>query len=373
MNLYEMLVEKALQRGKYTAIVFENEKIKYRDLIKKIDAFSQILLDFGIKKDEKVAILLKNSPDFIIAYFAILKIGGVVVPLNFFSKEQELSYILNNAKVVLLITSYDFKEIAENVKLNCKSLKEVFYMERTKPGSSVAKELSFAPEVKEEDVATILYTSGTTGHPKGTLLTHKNFISNVISCSKAINVNPEDRFLCFLPMFHSFSWTICVLLPLWVGARIVVVSSLKPLRKFFATIFKRRITLFAGIPAIYNALIRMPGFLARIIFRRVRICVSGADALSPETLEKFEKKFRIPLLEGYGLTEASPVVSINPLDRARKPGTIGLPLPDVEVKVVDEKGDEAPKDVPGELIVKGANVMKGYYELEMETNEAIKG
>ena len=369
MNLYEMISKQSEKNKKKIALVFGKEKITYGELFAKINNHSNILKNIGIGKDEKVAILMKNCPEFIISYFATVGIGAVVVPLNFLLKEEELIYIFNDSRAVLLIASEEFRKIAEKIEPQANNLKRILYLPITDYRLLVTDE---SVSINPDDVASILYTSGTTGHPKGVMLTHKNFISNVTSCAEAIEISKKDRVLCFLPMFHSFAWTVCVLFPIFIGARIIILSQIKPIRKFLTTIFRKRITIFVGIPAIYNALIKMPKLLAKIVFFWVKFCVSGADALSQETLGKFQEKFKKPLLEGYGLTEASPVVSLNPLKGIRKPGTVGLPIPGVMVRVVDDKGLEVPKGVAGELIVRGGNVMKGYYELETATKEAIR-
>jgi long-chain acyl-CoA synthetase len=186
----------------------------------------------------------------------------------------------------------------------------------------------------------------------------------------------KDRVLLFLPLFHSFTFTVCVIVPIYVGASIILLASVKPFSKVISSVFKDRITLFVAVPTIYNILARRKmTFFSQYIFRcllNIRACVSGAAALPGETLSAFERRFKVPLLEGYGLTEASPVVSVNPLNGVRKPGSVGPPLPGVEAVTVGEDGRALEKGKTGELIVKGPNVMKGYFNKEKETNETIK-
>jgi len=229
----------------------------------------------------------------------------------------------------------------------------------------------------ENKVAVFLYTSGTTGFPKGAMLSHKNLLTNAESCMKAMEVSGSDRILLFLPLFHSFSFTVCVILSVFAGARIILLASVKPFSKVISSIFTDRITLFVAIPTIYNILSKkkMPFFL-RFFFKfliNIRACISGAAALPADTIYTFEKRFNIPLIEGYGLTEASPVVAVNPLRSVRKPSSVGLPVPGVEVAVAGEDGKNLPAGETGELIVRGANVMLGYYNREKETGEVLKG
>lgn len=394
MTLTEMLEESCRTYLKKRALIFGKKRITYGELNNQVKRVSCGLLQLGIKRDEKIAILLKNCPEYIVSYFAILKAGGIVIPLNFMLKEEELKYILDNAEVSTIITSPEFMPIINCLKLQLEKLKQVIVVGEKTPGtinfchllsepSSLAAQGLGGPLASEkildlnpDDVAAILYTSGTTGHPKGVLLTHGNLISNVISSVKAIKLTKKDRFLCLLPMFHSFTWLACVLAPLYLGASIAIVESVKPFRKVLRNIIRNRITIFVAIPPIYNVLSNIP--VPRILVSRLlrilnplRICVSGAASLPVEVLKKFEEKFRIPILEGYGLTETSPVVSINPQDM-RKPGSVGSPIAGVKVKVVDEDGNQLPPNKGGELLVKGENVMKGYYKLPEETKKTIK-
>jgi long-chain acyl-CoA synthetase len=369
MDLYQLLEEKALLYPRRKAIIFNREKISYRELKEKIDSFARFLFwEKEIKRGDKVALLLKNSSSFIIVYFAILKIGAVVVPLNIFLRAEELVYILNDSRAIFLISEREgFGPLLEKIKSQAINLRGSSFIEDITPGENktLPKE-----GIYSEEAAAILYTSGTTGHPKGVVLTHNNFIANINSCVKAVPVQCKDNFLCFLPMFHSFAWMVCVLVPFSVGASIIVLSSVRPIKKFFITIFKKRVTVFVGIPALYNLLVKIPFFSILSFLIPVRICISGADSLSDEVLAKFEKKFRRPLLEGYGLTEASPVVSFNPLEK-RKTGTVGLPLPGIKVKIIDDQGNNLPPGESGELLVQGGNVMKGYYDLPTATEEVI--
>ena len=298
-------------------------------------------------------------------------------------KEEDLKYILDNAGVSTVITQAEFLPTVNRLKLRLENLRQLILVgEKTPDAINFSELLSKSPvgervsEPRPEDVAAILYTSGTTGHPKGVMLTHRNLISNVTASIKAIKFTKKDRFLCLLPMFHSFTWMACVLAPLYLGAAVAIVESVKPFGKVLRNIIRNRITIFVAIPPIYNLLSHIP--VPRILVSRLlkilnplRICVSGAASLPVEVLRKFEQKFRIPLLEGYGLTEASPVVSINPQEK-RRPGSVGLPIAGVEVKVVDEDGNQLPPNKEGELLVKGENVMQGYYKLPEETKKTIK-
>ena len=289
--------------------------------------------------------------------------------------------MVSDSGAKVLFTETEFLQTGLNLKNRIPTLEKVVLIDHNiTPEGVIAYRSLFRPEQKKpfpitagSDVAVLIYTSGTTGFPKGVMLTHDNLLANVESCRKAVSLSSKDRFICLLPMFHSFAFTICVLIPLALGSTILIVS--KVTRHLMAEVIRRRITIFVGIPDLYQILgsIRTP-FVKRILLRflnPIRLAVSGAAPLSPETLAAFENRFPVPLLEGYGLTEAAPVVTINPLKK-RKAGSIGIPLPDVELKIVAENGEELLAGQVGELAVRGKNVMAGYYNRLEDTREVIR-
>jgi long-chain acyl-CoA synthetase len=273
----------------------------------------------------------------------------------------------------------------EELRLRVDSLKIIITTTKTKDGIlsfiSLRKQDTSALSnlsVKPDDLAVILYTSGTTGFPKGAMLTNSNLISNAYDSSQVINVSCRDSVICILPLFHSFAATVCMNLPLLVGAKVVIMKSLKPFKRILRAVRKNRVTIFVGIPSIYNILrgVKLPRIFDTALiklFNPLRLCISGAAALPAQTFIAFEKKFRTPLLEGYGLTEASPVVTLNPLKGKRKPGSIGISLSrNIELKIVDEHDAELQVGQIGELLVKGSGVMQGYYKQKEATAETIK-
>src|SRR5439155_15449104 len=218
------------------------------------------------------------------------------------------------------------------------------------------------------DLAVIIYTSGTTGRPKGAMLSHANLLHNVESCRIVLQMVEADRFAVLLPMFHSYMLTVGILLPLLVGGSIVLVKSLHPPRNVLQEILQRQVTILPAIPQFYRSLVSAPIDVPLPL----RLCLSGAAPLPAQILKEFEAKFHIPLIEGYGLSEASPVVAKNPLDGTRKPGSIGLPIPDVEVSIQDEAGRELGAHEIGELCVRGGNVMQGYWRQPEETAKVMR-
>lgn len=385
-NLIEMLKETALKFPGKIALVYGGKSISYRNLVADIVRQSLRLEKFNIGKGDRIGILLANSSDFVISYFAILNRQAVAVPLNHFLKPEELENILKDCELRFLITRQEFSKSAGLLKKNIPSLEDYLFVDSNlsiaAPGlKAKLRDYGFSlleTRAKSSDTAVILYTSGTTGRPKGAMLSHGNLISDLSACVKGIEVSSKDSFLCMLPLFHSFPSTVCMLLPIAKGAKMVIVEGVRPFSKILKAIMFYRVTVFVSIPAVYNILvnIRVPKFIFWPFLRKVlfplRICISGAAALSKETLKKFEDRFGVALLEGYGLTETSPVVSFNPYRRKRVPGSVGLPLDGIDVKVVDENNLEVKRGVVGELIIKGANVMQGYFGKPEETREVLK-
>jgi long-chain acyl-CoA synthetase len=368
------------------AIVFGRKKISYKSLDELTDHIACGLIHLGIKKGDRIAIFLDNCPEFIISYYSILKAGAEVVAINYMYKIEETKFILQDSQAVGIITSRPYIQLAEELRLRVDCLKHIIctspalkphildFPKIKKENSLILKKLPISPS----DTAVILYTSGTTGHPKGAMLTHNNLVSNALDCAANLKPNCRDTFICILPLFHSFAATVCMNLPLLVGGKIVVMKSLKPFKRVIRAIRNNRVSIFIGIPSIYTLLknIKLPGIFASPLiklFNPVRLCVSGAAALPVETFKAFEKKFRIPLIEGYGLTEASPVVTLNPIKGLRKPGSIGRSLSNsVEIKIVDDKNNELTFGKIGELLVKGPNVMTGYLNEPEATSQTLK-
>lgn len=370
MTLSALLADRAGKSRTDTFIKCGSEKLSYGEADSRVTACAAGLSSLGLTQGGRAAILMENCPEYIISYFAILRAGGVAVPLNTFLTPDEITYILNDAGCQLLIYDRAFAGHAEKVAPQVPGLKPVITDEI--PGGEVALKGG-----TDDGPAVFLYTSGTTGFPKGAMLSHANLLSNAAASADALAVTDRDRFLVFLPLFHSFTFTACVLVPLYSGARIVLLRSVKPFSRVVKSIVRDRITLLAGVPAVYNILSRkkLPFYIKYVlkIILNLRACISGAAALPEDTLRNFEERFRVPLIEGYGLTEASPVVAVNPLKGQRKPGSVGLPLPGVEVIVVDDAGERLPAGSTGELLVRGPNVMQGYYNLKKESEEALKG
>ncbi len=378
-NLYEIIEIQAQKRGKKVALFVGDEKIRYRDIASRVDAVAGWLRERGIEKGDRVALFMRNGAAFVYTVFAAMKIGAVVVPINTFLKSEELDYILEDSGAKILAASLNHRKVvdASEAAGSCEIIWEG-------EGGLRADETDFASilrsdrhaetvAVESDDTAVLIYTSGTTGKPKGAMLTHRNILSNADAGRIAVKVTPKDRVILFLPMFHSFTFSIGMVLPLYTGASIVIIQSLQPFSNIFKQTLLKRVTIFFGVPDVYNALVRakLPWYFMR--FNAIRVFISGAAALQPKTLDAMARKFsRAKLLEGYGLSEAGPAVSINLLDK-QKAGSVGPALPGYEIKIVDENLAELPRGEIGDIIVYGDNVMRGYWQRPEATAETVVG
>ncbi|WP_415407121.1 long-chain-fatty-acid--CoA ligase [Sulfurovum sp. CS9] len=378
-NFYELITFQAKKRRSKVALLVDDEKITYGDILEKVDKLAGYLAGKGVKEGDKISLFLRNSPEFIYTIFAASKLGAILVPVNTFLKEEELSYILEDSGSSLLVASAIYDKVVNSSKASSLCQFILWEGEELVEGE---QHLHFEEALKSdthaehrqrtlEDTAVIIYTSGTTGKPKGAMLSHKNIFSNAMSGAMTIKVKPKDRGIIFLPMFHSFTFTIGVMLPMYVGMSIVIIKSLKPFSNIFKQTLTKRVTLFFGIPDVYNALAKakLPWYF--MWFNSLRAFISGAAALQPKTLDAMAKKFkRATLLEGYGLSEASPAVCMNTFKK-QKAGSVGTALHSYEMKVVDDDMNELPRGGIGDIIVKGDNVMQGYLGRPEATDETI--
>ncbi len=380
MTLGRMLEETAQRLPRKCAIKFYTRKISYKELNESVNKISHSLLSLALKKGDRVGIFSENCPEYIMSYFGALKIGGIVVPINSFLTGSEVKYIVDNCQIHVMITSAKFLKTLQPVLSQMNSIKKIIVIGEERDSSEY---LSFAsllkndktdtPEssVSSEDLAVFIYTSGTTGHPKGAMLSHRNLLCNVRDSVTATYFLEKDRILLFLPMFHSFTFTVCVLMPLSLGARIVLLGSVKSMNDIRHAILFDRVSLFVGVPAVFNVLANKPVPWFFKYIHAIRLMVSGSAPLPTPVIGQIEQKFGCPLCEGYGLSEASPVVAVNPRYGVRKPGSIGLPIPNVQVKILDEHRNELPVGEAGELAINGPNVMQGYFNMPEETANTI--
>ncbi|MBI2118278.1 MAG: AMP-binding protein [Elusimicrobia bacterium] len=386
MTLGQLLKESAAKNSQKKALFFADKSTPYQELYQTILKVAANFSALGIQEGDKVGLLLKNSPEFIFTAFALTCLGATAVPINFFLKNEEIAYILSHVGACGLVTQSAFLPEILKAKKQCAELKTIWVTDLAASTQNCSDIVPFSELLKEvskeikiisdpEKTALILYTSGTTGKSKGVMLSHKNLISNALGSIQALGLTKKERFICLLPMFHVFAWTTNVLIPLYLGCPIVIVEAIRPPKPWLKLLAKEKITIFAAVPQIFALLAEQAKgikkwILKYLFFRTVKFCISGAAPLSKEVQEKFETKFGIPLLEGYGLSETSPVVSANSLDQ-RKPGSVGRPIPDVKVKIINENEKELKIGEEGEICIQGPNIMQGYYKEEQATKEAF--
>jgi len=366
MNLSIAFAGCAEKNARKTAIFYGEREIAYAELLaqsQKVAAHLQNVL--GVKPGDRVALWLKNRPEFVAAVFGILQTGAVVVPVNNFLKPAEVNYILSDGGIDVLISSDELNAHFPELSAARPQLK-MFKVEE----AAALQEYSIQNTASriESDLAVIIYTSGTTGKPKGVMLSHGNLLCNVNSCRIVLESVPDDCFAVILPMFHTYMMTVGIFLPFTIGGSIVLVKSLHPPRAMFHEIFSRRATILTAVPTFYRMLLgaQLPMPLP------IRIFISGSAPLPMQTLTEFEDKFKVPLIEGYGLSEASPVVSKNPLHGVRKAGSIGIPIANVEMSVQDDNGKMLGAKETGEICVRGGNVMQGYWNQPEETAKVFR-
>jgi long-chain acyl-CoA synthetase len=341
----------------------------------------------GLGTGDRTAILLPNGVPYLQAFFGVSSAGGVIVPVSTFLAPVEAASVLEDSRSRCLITTE--RRLAALVPHfeRLTGLDQVIIVPG-EPGARVpipakmrlnewaaftARDATTDQQVPPSisDVAILTYTSGTTGKMKGVMLTHANLMANARSCLKAVEVRSDDRLLLFLPMFHSLTQLVCIVAPALATLSVVLLPGVD--RAAITTALrKHRPTIFLAVPAIYAAMAdRPPGFLRRWL-NPVRLYICGGAPLPRKVLESFEAGWRRPLCEGYGLSEAAPVVCLNPVDGVRKPGSVGLPLSGVEVRILAEDGYPAPAGATGEIAVRGRNVMLGYHGRPEETAAALR-
>lgn len=364
-----MLTESAEKFPERTAIRLDDTAIPYAALDMTSKLVAGLLESKGVEAGDRVGIMLPNVPHFPMVYFGILRMGARVVPMNVLLTAREVTHYLNNSGAKVVVAWEDFApaaiEAAEEVGA------EVITINPTNVGDLIAGVTPYEgiAEVEPDDTAVILYTSGTTGQPKGAELTHANIRSNIESIKDLFQPTEEDVFFGGLPLFHVFGQTVAMNGAVSTGAEITLLPRFDP-TKALEIIQRDKVTIFMGVPTMYAALLQVPD-RADYDISSLRLCVSGGAALPVEIIRAFESEFNTAILEGYGLSETSPVASFGRLDMERKPGTIGTPIKDVEMRIVDEEGNVLGVGDVGELQIKGPNVMKGYWNMEEATAKAI--
>ena len=369
-NLALNLVDAKDMYPNRAAVRLEDRILTYKQLDERSALVAGLLAALGVEAGDRVALMLPNVPEFAMLYYGLLRAGAVVVPMNPLLKAREVEFYLGDSGAKLMFawhaTAGEADKGAEASGTQFVPV-AVETFDRLLAGHAPVTAVS---DRADDDTAVILYTSGTTGRPKGAELTHTNLRRNAaVSAATLFHLEPDDVVMGCLPLFHSFGQTCGLNAVVGSGACLTLVPRFDA-GKALEVIQRDRVTVFEGVPTMYVALLNHP---QRRDFGvgSLRVCVSGGAALPVEVLRGFEESFGCIILEGYGLSETSPVASFNHPGRQRKPGSIGTPIEGVEIRVVDLSGQDVPAGEVGEIAIRGHNVMKGYWRHQQATLEAI--
>jgi long-chain acyl-CoA synthetase len=371
MNLAQLAEDSVRRYGEHPALVFEGRELTNVDQQRGASRLAHALRRLGIQAGDRIVVMLPNCPEVIQAYAAILKLGAVIVPVIFLLSPEEVRHILDHSAARVVITSPDLAWKVEGFA------GPVVLVGGEAPGTLaweaiLAGEPDSFPTVPREDhdLAVILYTSGTTGQPKGVALSHGNLAANARSAASLYELDREAWALAVLPLSHSYGLTLMNAAAL-LGTRAVLLRWFNP-ELVLEAIQRYRVQSMSGVPTMYVYLLHCAD-AERFDTSSMRYWGSGAAPLPVEIVEPFEQRFGGRILEGYGLTEAAPVVSAHRLSGPRKLGSVGQPIPGVEVRILDEEDGEVPVGEVGEIAVRGPNVMVGYYRMPEETARTLRG
>jgi long-chain acyl-CoA synthetase len=375
LNLGTILQSAAQARPEHPAVKLDDRVLTYGELDRAARGVATALRDRGIGPDGQVALMIPNVPEFTMAYYGALYAGCAVVPLNVLLSAPEVAYHLTDSEAKLLIAHPFFQEPARRGAEEAGV--PVVWAGGEGPGGESFERLAGAAPTPAlhatgaDDVAVILYTSGTTGKPKGAELTHSNLLINcALVVPRLIPVTSDHVALGALPLFHSFGQTCIQNASIAVGGTFTLLPRFTP-EKALEIVERDEVTLFAGVPTMYFAILHFPK-ADLFDFSSVKYCMAGGAAMPVEVMKAFEQKYGVEVLEGYGLSETSPVASFNQLDRVRKVGSIGYPVWGVEMAILDDHDRELGPEDRGEICIRGHNIMKGYWKRPEATKETMR-
>jgi long-chain acyl-CoA synthetase len=369
MNLAQTILDAGQEDPDHIAVKLDDVELSYKLLSGATAHMVGLLREHGVKPGDRVGIMLPNVPYFAVCYYGILRAGAIVVPMNVLLKKREVGYYLTDPEAKLLIAWNDFAEAAqtgaEEAGAECLLVKPGEFENQV----GAAEAVTDVAETDDGDTAVILYTSGTTGQPKGAELSNANLARNAEASRGLFGLGSEAVVLGALPLFHTFGQTCGMNATLGGGGTLTLIPRFDP-AKALEIIQRDEVNVFQGVPTMYGAMLHLDNRDDYDV-SSLKVCASGGSAMPVELMRGFEEAFGCKVLEGYGLSESSPVASFNHPDRERKPGSIGTPIKGVEMKVVDDDGNEVEQGDVGEIVIKGHNVMNGYWKREDATAETI--
>ena len=394
MLIAERLARTAERFGSRPAAIQGGEQVSWQQLDELADRGAAGLVELGIGSSDRVAIQLPNSLAYLAAWYAILRVGATAVPLNPRYQPDELGYLLADSEVAATVAYAPLAPALAALAPRLPRLRHVLIsdlsplnLETGPPAAgptlpfepwvvqrraAVSRPWLQAPPVADDAPATCLYTSGTSGRPKGALLTHRGLLWNIDQLLQVFAADADDRFLCALPLFHSYAQMACIMSTLTLGAAMIILPQFRP-ETVLDVIVRDRVTIFPGVPAHYGAMLSAVRGEAPQALGALRLAVTGGAAMPLPVLEALERRYRVVVLEGNGPTEAGPVAYVNPERGPRKPGSVGPPIPGIRVRVVDATDSDVPLGEVGEVLVSGPSVMLGYLNRPEETREALRG
>jgi long-chain acyl-CoA synthetase len=361
-NLACNLIEAAYREPDDVALRLDEIEIPYSGLDAASARLAGLLVARGLRPGDRVGIMLPNVPYFAIAYYGVLRMGGIVVPMNVLLKERETTFYLSDPQARAVIVWHEFAPAAragaDAAGAACITVSPGAFEELI----GAAEPMNEPAQRADDDTAVILYTSGTTGTPKGAELTHANLRRNIVTVVEMLQLTPSDVILGALPLFHAFGQTVGLNAAIASGGCLTLIPRFDP-TKALTIVERDHVTVFQGVPTMFAAMLHND---KRPDTGSLRLCVSGGAAMPVEVMRGFEGAFNCMVLEGYGLSETSPVASFNHPNQERKAGSIGTPVAGVEMKLI-----ETTQDGVGEIAIRGHNVMKGYWNRPDATSAAI--
>lgn len=382
MNLRELVQNQANKFGDKVFMYWEDTTVSYSQLNDLTNKVANLLYNLGVRKGDKVSVYLPNMPEYVYLYLGIPKIGAVTGPVNSLFKAREVKFVVNHSEAKIIVTIPKFMEVINEIKNDLTNVEKIITI-----GGSVDDTLNFwelmektsksnPPEViidEKNDPASILYTSGTTGFPKGVLQTHFNIRRDAEMIKDFLNANEDYRFMLILPLFHCNAQVVTVMAPFTIGASCILTPGFSA-QTHWETVAKYKTSTFSAVPTVLSILLKMPH--ENLDLSSLEFVICGAAPLPVEVFREFEKTFNCRIVEGYGLTEGTCASSVNPIptetEDKRKIGSIGVPLPGNKMKIVDSDGNDLPPNTKGEIIIKGDNVMKEYYKNPEANAETLK-
>ncbi|WP_366922233.1 long-chain fatty acid--CoA ligase [Metallumcola ferriviriculae] len=375
ISSWERVAEKTPNKN---ALEFEGRKISYREFLNMARTVGRRLEGFGVTKGDRVVLMLDNTPEFVIAYFGIILAQAVIVPVNPRYRQREVQVIIEDCQPKVLITTADNVTMIEAIQQQVNSIENIFITDSANIEGILNWEQLLKPvlgsgqnQVKDDDVIEFLYTSGTTGIPKGAMLSHTNLYSNAVEFARILEFSADERSLVLAPIYHSAAQTCVMNATLVSGGTLVLKDRWISAEDTLQAFQDKKITFFFGPPTMYAFILNHPE-LPKYDVSALRVAFTGAASLPEGVFNRFKEVFGFEIVEGYGLSEASPVVATNPFRGAKKLGSVGQAFPGVDIKIVDSDDNEVPTGTVGEITCHGPNVMQGYYQKPDETKQSLK-